>query len=104
MRSSPAMSALMPISDIDIPAIRAQLRKHPELLLAPSSLFGRHMATFLYRCPTTGHNVQGFVPDNAAVSDERAYETVTCVLCSRVHLVNPKTGHVLGGNSNSKSG
>jgi hypothetical protein len=62
------------------------------------------MATFLYRCPTTGHNVQGFVTDNAAVSDERAYEAVKWVLCGRVHLVNPKTGHVLGGDSNSKSG
>jgi hypothetical protein len=61
------------------------------------------IAAFLYRCPITGHNIQGFVPDDAAVSDERAYEAVTCVLCSRVHLVNPTTGDVLGGNSNSES-
>jgi len=30
------------------------------------------MAAFLYRCPITGHNIQGFAPDDAAVSDERA--------------------------------
>jgi hypothetical protein len=58
------------------------------------------MVTFLYRCPTTGHNVQGFVADNVAVPDDRAYEALMCVVCSRVHLVNPKTGHLLGGNSN----
>jgi hypothetical protein len=57
------------------------------------------MATFLYRCPTTGYNVQGFVADNAAVPDDSVYETVTCALCTRVHLVNPKTGNVLGRNS-----
>jgi hypothetical protein len=63
------------------------------------------MGTFLHRCPTTGHNVQGYVPDNAAApDDDSVYEAVTCALCRRVHLVNPKTGDVVGGNSNSKSG
>jgi hypothetical protein len=57
------------------------------------------MATyaFLYRCPTTGHKVQGVVPH--APEDTRTYETVTCAVCSRVHLVNPTSGHVAGVSS-----
>jgi hypothetical protein len=52
------------------------------------------MATFVYRCPATGLNVQGFVADDP---DESApYEQVTCIACTRVHLVNPKNGKVLG--------
>jgi hypothetical protein len=49
---------------------------------------------FLYRCPTTGYRVQGFV----VPADSDAYEPVTCILCQRVHLVNPATGKVLGEN------
>jgi hypothetical protein len=57
------------------------------------------MPTFVYQCPTTGFKVQGyvegFVADNPA-RDEEAFEPVTCTICTRVHLVNPKTGKVLG--------
>lgn len=55
------------------------------------------MATFLYRCPVTGYNVQGFVPGHPA-DDNTAFEPVTCTVCSRVHLVNPKTGKVVGAD------
>jgi hypothetical protein len=55
------------------------------------------MPTFIYRCPSTGLNVQGFVADDAECDDE-AYEPVTCTACTRVHLVNPNTGKVLGGD------
>jgi hypothetical protein len=51
--------------------------------------------TFLYQCPTTGYKVQGFIADDPT-RDEDAYEPVTCALCIRIHLVNPKTGKVLG--------
>jgi hypothetical protein len=57
--------------------------------------------TFLYRCPTTGLRVQGLVVDadggdkNDSKNDER-YEAVTCLACGQVHLVNPKTGRVVG--------
>jgi hypothetical protein len=50
---------------------------------------------FLYRCSTTGQNVQGlaqYTPN----ADASAYQTVTCLACSRVHLVNPSTGSVIG--------
>ena len=54
------------------------------------------MAAFIYSCPTTGLNVQGWVADDQTKSDAETYEAVTCMACARVHLVNPKTGKVLG--------
>ena len=34
--------------------------------------------------------------DNAAPED---YEAITCIACQQVHLVNPKTGRVLGSKT-----
>jgi hypothetical protein len=53
------------------------------------------MAPFLYRCPNTGLDVQGFTVEQVR-DDTETFEAVTCTACSRVHLVNPKTGRVLG--------
>ena len=55
------------------------------------------MADFVFRCPATGFNVQGYVPGETS-DDENAYEAVECLMCKRVHLVNPATGKVVGGN------
>ena len=55
------------------------------------------MATFLYRCPNTGQHVQGWSAEEVQ-ADETTYETVTCLTCQQVHLVNPATGHVLTGD------
>ena len=57
------------------------------------------MPAFVYQCPTTGFKVQGFIEDFVAddtVRDVEAFVPVTCTICTRVHLVNPKTGRVLG--------
>jgi hypothetical protein len=55
------------------------------------------MHAFLFRCPSTGLNVQGFVADDPKPDDDaETYETVTCQACTRIHLVNPKTGDVAG--------
>jgi hypothetical protein len=51
------------------------------------------MAPFLYRCPATGQNVQGWAADDI---DDEAPLSVTCLACSRVHLVDPKTGRTVG--------
>lgn len=53
------------------------------------------MPTFLYRCPNTGFRVQGYAPDD---TEDRGdlYDAVTCAACGGVHLVNAKTGKVLG--------
>jgi hypothetical protein len=53
------------------------------------------MAAFIYRCPATGYNVQAFVADDPTKGAE-AYRSITCTVCGRVHLVNPKTGRVVG--------
>ena len=52
------------------------------------------MPPFMYRCPNTGHRVQGFTAEE--VSDDNIYQSVMCIMCDRVHLVNPATGKVLG--------
>ena len=49
---------------------------------------------FVFRCPNTGLNVHGFVAEDLA--DDRHFEPVTCNACTRVHLVNPKTGKLIG--------
>jgi hypothetical protein len=54
------------------------------------------MATFLYRCPNTGMRVQGWVADDPTERPDNSYDAVTCVACTQMHLVNPKTGKVLG--------
>ncbi len=53
------------------------------------------MAPFLYRCPNTGLRAQGFVAEDVS-DDADTYESVTCLVCQQVHLVNPATGKVLG--------
>jgi hypothetical protein len=53
------------------------------------------MPPFLYRCPNTGEKVQAWTTDDP---DEEAFSfmQVTCLACAQAHLVNPKTGKVLG--------
>ena len=54
------------------------------------------MKAFLYRCPHTNRNVQGWIADDPTERDKDSFEAVTCTACTRVHLVNPDTGKVLG--------
>jgi len=54
------------------------------------------MATFIYRCPATSFNVQGWVADDPTEGKHDTYEAVTCTACTRVHMVNPKNGKLLG--------
>ena len=54
------------------------------------------MPTFIYQCPITGYKVQGFVADDPANDKDEDFRPVTCIVCTRVHLVNPKTGRVIG--------
>jgi hypothetical protein len=54
------------------------------------------MTTFIYRCPATGLNVQGLFVDSLPASRGHAFESMTCTACGRTHLVDPKTGKVLG--------
>ena len=54
------------------------------------------MPPFVYRCPKTGLNVQGWVADDPTEGKGETYSAITCTICTRQHLVNPKTGKVLG--------
>jgi hypothetical protein len=58
------------------------------------------MATFLYRCPTTGRNIQGWVAEEInSDNGDNVYETLVCLACNGYHLVNPSTGKVLGADN-----
>jgi hypothetical protein len=54
------------------------------------------MAPFIFLCPNTRHRVQGWSADNGSESGGEVYESVTCLACGQPHMVNPKTGKVLG--------
>jgi hypothetical protein len=58
------------------------------------------MEPFIYRCPATGMKVQGWSADepSSEIGNE-VYETVVCTACTRVHLVNPKTGKTIGDDT-----
>jgi hypothetical protein len=55
------------------------------------------MATLIYRCPTTGMNVQAWFADEVEASaEEGAFVGTPCLACARIHMVSPVTGKVLG--------
>jgi hypothetical protein len=45
--------------------------------------------------PVTGQNVQGYSESEEPPSGERRYESVHCLACQSVHVVNPITGKLL---------
>jgi hypothetical protein len=53
------------------------------------------MANFVFRCPATGLNVQHQLDDDPDIS-ENEHEGIICPACTRLHLLNRKTGKVLG--------
>jgi hypothetical protein len=57
------------------------------------------MPPFLYRCPNTGDKVQAWAADDPE-DDEMTYVQVTCLACAQAHLLNVKTGRVLGSEEN----
>jgi hypothetical protein len=43
--------------------------------------------------------MQGWVADNPNDGkDDTHYQEIACIACGRLHLVNPKTGKVLGAD------
>ena len=53
------------------------------------------MAHFIFRCPTTDINVQHWLDEDQDIS-ENEYEGIICPACTRLHLINRKTGKLLG--------
>ena len=53
------------------------------------------MANFVFRCPASGLNVQHQVDDDPDIA-ENEYEGIMCPACTKMHLLNRKTGKLLG--------
>jgi hypothetical protein len=53
------------------------------------------MAHFIFRCPATSLNVQHQTDDDPDIS-ENEYVGVMCAACTNMHLLNRKTGKLLG--------
>ena len=58
-----------------------------------SACLSLNVIAFIYRCPRTGQQVQGWAADH--LTDGETYEPVSCIACGRIHLVSPKSGKVL---------
>ena len=55
------------------------------------------MATRVFLCPHTGQQVQGwFADDGSEDAGGETYEGVSCLACTQLHMVNRRTGKVLG--------
>ena len=50
------------------------------------------MVPFIYHCPATGLKVQGL----SDKQDPSALETVNCLACGKLHVVEPKFGQGQG--------
>ena len=55
----------------------------------------RMSGPFIFKCPTTLENVQGWLDDDDDAPDDR-YEAMACPACARLHFFNRKTGKMLG--------
>jgi hypothetical protein len=55
------------------------------------------MPTLIFRCPITGHNVQGWIPEDIrADPPQQVFVSLRCSACGQTHAVNPATAEVLG--------
>ena len=52
------------------------------------------MRPLLFQCPSTGMMVQGFLAQEGEEEDANTYVGISCLVCSRMHLIDPKTGKV----------
>ena len=60
---------------------------------------GLDMATRVFLCPHTGQRVQGwFADDGSEDASGETYEGVSCLACNQLHMVNRRTGKVLGAD------
>jgi hypothetical protein len=53
------------------------------------------MGAFLFTCPTTKLNVQHWMNGDEDVPEDE-YEWIICLACARLHLINSRTGKLLG--------
>ena len=55
------------------------------------------MAASVFTCPTTSMKVQHWLAENEDVSNNE-FEAIRCQACAKFHLINRKTGRILGQN------
>jgi hypothetical protein len=65
---------------------------------ALSGVFGYDMAPFIYRCPNTGLSVSDPALHDPTDLEGETYHSITCTICTQVHLIDPKTGRALGAD------
>jgi hypothetical protein len=53
------------------------------------------MAPFIFTCPNTNMSVQHSFDDDDENAGDTEYEAITCPACTRLHLINLKTGKLL---------
>jgi hypothetical protein len=58
------------------------------------------MPSLLFRCPYTRSAIQSWMDEETTAGD--VYVSIECPICTRMHLVNPKTGRVLGAMDESE--
>ena len=56
------------------------------------------MPPFVFTCPATSMKVQHWLDDDKDVP-ENEYEVITCLACTKLHLISRKTGKILGRES-----
>jgi len=56
----------------------------------------RRAPPYLFHCPITGSDVQGFLIEEAPSDDPNSCTPVRCLVCGQVHLVNLRTGKTVG--------
>jgi hypothetical protein len=61
------------------------------------------MTNLVFTCPTTNWKVQHWLDDDEDATDNE-YEAITCQACARLHLINRKTGHLLGQMNSPQGG
>jgi hypothetical protein len=62
------------------------------------------MPTLIFRCPITGHNVQGWIAEDIpADPPQQLFVGLRCTACGQTHAVNPATAQVLGTGRGPKS-
>ncbi len=61
------------------------------------------MPTVLFRCPLTGHTVQGWIAEEMRSDPpQQVFVSLRCNACGQTHAVDPATGEVLGTGRTSK--
>lgn len=60
----------------------------------------QHWRPVLFDCPRTGHKVQVLLAEETSSVGDTRYETVSCLACSGIHLIDRASGKALGAGSN----